>query len=75
MTRLVTLVSLVVLAGCPGPKPEGTGPGGGTGSGTAADAKDDELSYAPLELKGTPHCRSIVGEATHGRRPGRYDAL
>lgn len=53
MTRLVTLVSLVVLAGCPGPKPEDTGPGGGTGGGTGADAKDDELTYDPLTLTGT----------------------
>ena len=53
MTRLVTLVSIAVLAGCPGPKPENTGPGGGTGGGTGADAKDDELAYAPLERKGT----------------------
>lgn len=53
MTRLVTLVSIAFLAGCPGTKTEDTGPGAGKGSGTAADSKDDELAYDAFKLTGT----------------------
>jgi hypothetical protein len=53
MTRLVTLVSLAVLAGCPAPKTDGTGPGDGKGTGGDAGSKDDELAYEPLKLSGS----------------------
>jgi hypothetical protein len=53
MTRLVMLVSIAVLAGCPSTKQEGTGPGGGKGDGPGADSKDDELTFDALELRGT----------------------
>jgi len=50
-TRLVTVVSLALVAGCPAPKAENTGPDG-KGDGAAVESKDDQLAYESVAVKG-----------------------